>query len=354
MTDQTELLHRQVTAGLIISEAMNSTTQDRRTILTQMLSAIVDTLDYRAASLRVLDPERDRFNLAAAYGLSQEYVDKSGDELAHSVLDRQVMAGEIVAIADAAGAPDIASPAAALREGIRSILGVPLRLGGKAVGALCVYTAEVHDFSAEERAFLTGVANLAARAMANASLYTSFRSVARQVNSTLEVDEVLRNLLQSLISELNFKAAAVRLLGPRGRRLHLAAAEGLSQAYLDKGEIRIADSPMDRRVIDEDKPVVLFDVANEPGFQYPQEAQKEGIRSVLVVPLRLHGAIIGVLRVYSAQPHRFSGEEIALVEAVADLGAIALENARLHEALKEKYEAAREDWSGWYRYLAFS
>jgi GAF domain-containing protein len=74
----------------------------------------------------------------------------------------------------------------------------------------------------------------------------------------------------------------------------------------------------------------------------------------LAVPLRVRDELVGVLRVYSAQPHRFTAEETALVEAIADLGGLALDNARLHEVLKEKYQAAREDWSGWYRFLALS
>ena len=64
-----------------------------------------------------------------------------------------------------------------------------------------------------------------------------FHSIARQVNSTLEVKAVLRNLLQSLIEELNVKGAAVRLLGPRGKRLHLAAAHAVEQLGLRLREI---------------------------------------------------------------------------------------------------------------------
>jgi GAF domain-containing protein len=227
-------------------------------------------------------------------------------------------------------------------------------MGARTVGTLRIYTAARHTFMPEERAFVVAAANLAARAIANASLYQSFCHIAHQVNSTLEVKQVLRNLLRSLVQELNFKAAAVRLLGPRGERLHLVASEGLSDTYLTKGEVRVAESPIDRRVLESNAPVNLYNVAREPGFQYPEQAEQEGIRSVLATPFRLHEDIIGVVRVYSAQSHRFSAEEIAMVEAVADLGAIALENARLHETLRAKYEAAREDWSGWYRFLALS
>jgi two-component system, NtrC family, sensor kinase len=351
--DQIELYHRQVQASLRVAEAMNAA-HDQATLLKEMLAAIVDTLGYRAAILRLLDPERGTLELAAAHGLSDQYLHKGEVALARSTIDQQVFAGQVVATRDIEAEPNLAYPAAALQEGLRAVLAVPLRLGGRTVGALRVFDSQVHDFGNEEKAFLAGIANLAARAIASARLYHSFRAIAHEINSTLEVRQMLRAMLASLIGELNVKGAAVRLLGPRGQRLHLAAAEGLSQAYLDKGEIRVAESPIDRRVLDERKPVVLYDIVGEPGFQYPEAAAQEGIRSVLAVPLGLRETTVGVLRVYSAQPHRFTGEEIALVEAVADLGALALDNARLHEALREKYEAAREDWAGWYRYLSFS
>ncbi len=353
MATDSELFHRQVEALLAIAEAMN-TSLGRQAVLDQSVAAIVRELGYKAALVRLLNAEQGTLDLAAAYGLSQAYLNKGQVKMAASGLDQRVFAGETVALHDVRTDPGLQYPEAAIQEGVHSVLAVPLRVGQKVIGVLRIFTAEVHDFSAEERAFLTGVANLAARAAANAAFYESFRRIANEVNSTLEVQQVLLRLLRSLIDELNVKAASVRLVGPNRERLHLAASEGLSENYLNKGEIRIADSPMDREVLGQGRAVTIYDVESEPGLQYAQAAAKEGIRSVLAVPLRVHEQLVGVLRVYSAQPHRFTPEETALVEAIADLGGLALENARLHETLSEKYEAAREGWAGWFRYLALS
>ncbi len=353
MAGESEIFHRQVQALLAIAEAMNAA-HGRHAVLEQTLAAIVGELGYKAALVRLLNAERGTLDLAAAYGLSQEYLNKGDVRLVASGLDERVFRGETVALRDLSTDPGLQYPQAAVREGARSLVAVPLRLGEKVVGVMRVFTAEVHDFSAEELAFLTGVANLAARAVANAGLYESFRCIANEVNSSLEVDEVLRKLLKNLIEELNVKAASVRLVGPNRKRLHLAAAEGLSDEYLNKGEVRIADSPIDKQVLTSGKPITVYDIAAEQAFQYPDAANKEGIRSVLAVPLDVHDQIIGVLRVYSGQPHRFTEEEVALVLALADLGGLALENARLHEAVKERYEAVKEDWAGWFRYLALS
>ncbi|HEX9116012.1 MAG TPA: GAF domain-containing protein [Anaerolineae bacterium] len=353
MACESELFQKQVQALLAIAEAMNASL-GRQVALEKALQAIVDTMCYKAALVRLLDVEQDRLALTASYGLSEEYLNKGEVKLPASGLDRRVFGGETVVLDDVRATADLQYPEAALKEGIRSLVALPLRLSGRVVGVMRIFTSDGHEFPDEELAFLGGVANLAARAVANARLYESFDRMAMEVNSTLDVQQVLHRLLRLLIDQMNVKAASVRLVGPNQKRLHLAAAEGLSETYLKKGDIFIAESPIDRKVLSQNRPVKVFDIQAEQAFQYGQAAQAEGIRSVLAVPLRLHDALIGVLRVYSAQSHRFTDEETALVEALANLGSVALENARLHEALSERFEAAREDWSGWFRFLTLS
>jgi GAF domain-containing protein len=73
-----------------------------------------------------------------------------------------------------------------------------------------------------------------------------------------------------------------------------------------------------------------------------------------VLPLSVGNTLVGVMRLYSAQTRRISAEEIDFAAAVADLGAVAIQNAKLHEALKERLEAMKEDVDGWYRFLTLS
>jgi len=332
-----------------IAEVMNARL-GRQELLEHMLQTIVTEMGYKAASIRLLDPERRTMEMQAAYGLSERYLSKGAVEVERSPIDRDVLQGNAVAIRDVLHDVGLQYPDEARQEGIRSVLAVPLRIQDRHLGVLRVYTSEPHEFSLSEQLVVSAVANLAARAIRNAHLYQAMHTVAAEINSSLKLNDVLKALLRNVIEEVNCKAASIRLLGPRKRRLHLMAAEGLSDRYLKKGEVWVEESPIDREVL-QGRPAMIYDVQREVGFQYPEEAAREGIRSVLAVPLQVRDEIIGVLRAYSAQPHRFSEEEVQFLEAIADLGAVAIENARLHEALSEKYEAAREDWAGWYRFL---
>lgn len=348
-----ELTVDRITLALYnIAQAMNASI-DQHELLQKMLESVVKELGYKAASIRLLDQERQTLEMQAAVGLSDRYLHKGPVEVAHSPIDRDVLQGNAVALYDILHDAGLQYPEEAQAEGIRSVLAVPLRIHERYLGVLRVYTDEPHHFSTNEQLLIGAVANLAARAMANAFLYRAIHTIAAEVNSTLKLNEVLKALLRNVIEHVNCKAASIRLLGPRKQRLHLMAAEGLSDQYLKKGDIWVKDSPIDREVL-QGKPAMIYDVQREVGFQYPEEAAREGIRSVLAVPLRVKDEIIGVLRAYSSQPHRFSEEEVEFLLIIAELGAIAIENARLHEALNEKYEAAREDWAGWYRFLTLS
>jgi GAF domain-containing protein len=346
-------LQRKVHALYDITLAINSTLDEDK-ILLAMLERIVNELGYKAATLRLLDEEQDQLELKASYGLSETYLKKGAVDVAKSGIDRSVLTGDWVAIADAAHDSGFQYPQAAATEGLSSLLAVPLTHRNRVIGVLHVYTAEPHEFRESEKAFLAAIANLGAQAIVRTHMFESFYRFAQHINTSVELKDVLATLLVQSVKELNVKAGAIRLLGPKRATLHLAAAYGLSDGYINKGPIVVAQSPIDVRVLTNSKPVTIADISQEPTLQYRDEAMKEGIRSIMVVPLDVRGTVIGVMRFYSTQLRRFSDEAIGFATAVADLGAVSIENAKLHELLKQRLESMKEDVDGWYRYLALS
>ncbi len=332
----------------IIAEISSS--RDEQALLDTMLKQLVTELPYKAATLRLLNEEEQVLELKAAYGLSQEYLSKGAVEVARSAMDQRALAGECVIIADMRSDDQVQYSQAASAEGLASTLVVPLRTRDRVIGVLRVYTAERQTFDHGEQALLEAVAALGGQAIMRARLYHAFEALASSINSRLELSSVLPTLLISMVQELHIKGGSIRLLGPTKRRLHLAAAYGLSQDYLHKGIVEVAQSPIDQRVL-AGEVVAIEDVTTGGAFQYTAAADREGIRAVLVLPLRVQTQPIGVLRIYSGQVRRFSEEELAFACTAADLGAVAIENARLHEALKARLDSLREDTDGWYRFL---
>lgn len=336
-----------------VADAMMPT-GDWKAVLERILRAFVDDLGYRAASVRRLDAEHRTLVLCGSVGLSETYLDKGAVEVEKSAIDRAALSGSVIEINSVASDPRLQYPEEAVREGIGSILVAPLMLRDRSIGVLRVYSSEPRTADQLEKKFLQTVARLAARAMVMSQRIELLHSFARQVSASLDPQVVLGEMLQKTVDELNFKGGIVRLLDERRERLQLVAATGVTQAYLNKGAVSVHQSAIDEAVL-QGNAVTIFDVATEPGYQYPEEALKEGIRSVQAIPLttidRTSGGTrtIGVLRIYSAQPHRFGEDEVEFIKSIASLGAIALENARLHEQLMRRVDALKPDEEGWYR-----
>lgn len=172
------------------------------------------------------------------------------------------------------------------------------------------------------------------------TLFTALYRVARTVNSSLDVMQVLTAIVGATAEALNVKACSLRLLSPDNKRLFVGATHGLSAAYRAKGPVDVSHSPVDQIALAGRLPVYIADAQTDPRFQYGEQARSEGIVSVVVVPLLVQDQPIGVLRVYSSAPRIFSPEELELLEAIASLSAVAIENGRLYERLDRNYQAA--------------
>lgn len=165
--------------------------------------------------------------------------------------------------------------------------------------------------------------------------FTALYEVARVINASLDPSRVLEEIVRCVVGAMNVKACSIRLLDSRSKRLVLGAAHGLSDEYIRKGPILVEESGLDQKALN-GKTIWLRDVRTDKDFQYGAMAKAEGIRSVLVVPLIVEKKAIGVLRVYTERIREFQQREIEFLDAVANLSAIALDNARLHQTLQTR------------------
>jgi signal transduction protein with GAF and PtsI domain len=182
--------------------------------------------------------------------------------------------------------------------------------------------------------------------------FESFRKVLNAVVSTLFLEDVLDLLVRNVTEVMALKGCAIRLFNPSTRTLELVAFHGLSQAYIQKGPVD-ADASVAETMIG--KTVTISNVAQDPRAQYPEAAIEEGIVGLGSIPLFLRGRVIGEMRIYTGVSHDFSEDELHFAEALAEMGAIAIQNARMHEGMKKEFEstaaliqAIRTNPDGWY------
>src|SRR2546421_7822565 len=130
--------------------------------------------------------------------------------------------------------------------------------------------------------------------------YHALHQAALTISSSLELDQVLQSVVMSITEAMQVKACVLRLLDARTSQLQLSASYGLSGGYLAKGPIEVERSPIDSEAL-RGAPVIIPDVSADNRFQYQDAAKREGLVSVLCVPLEVHGKAIGVMRVYTSE-----------------------------------------------------
>ncbi|WP_052890020.1 GAF domain-containing protein [Thermogemmatispora carboxidivorans] len=172
--------------------------------------------------------------------------------------------------------------------------------------------------------------------------YTALHQAALTFSSSLELDEVLHSVAKSIAEAMQVKACVLRLFNKRTGQLEISASSGLSSGYLGKGPVDVSHSPIDHEVIQSGKPVFIPDVRVDSRFQYQEAARREGLVSLLCVPLEVRGEVIGVLRVYTAEPTTFHEDDVQFLTVLASLAALAIENARLYENLKSSYDGVMD------------
>jgi GAF domain-containing protein len=320
-------------------------------IIDALLDQAVAILGARAAVVHLLSPDGDELLQTGSRGLSDTYVAQGPLRVAESGVDQRILAGEIVTIPDIAQDKSVQYPEAAATAGLKGMVAAPVRVRSQIIGVLRIYVDDTEQLWPEDIVVIGILADLGAVALEKARLHQSLYRIAEALSASLELAPMLQQVLEATVKEMWLKAASIRLLDPKRQALHLVTAYGLSEAYLAKGTVHLAKSPVDQRVL-QGGAVVLYDVEGETGFEYPAEAAREGLRSVLAVPLKLKDRTLGVMRVYSARSRRFDPVATSFLTSAADLVALAIENARLYAALQTCYEDVKLDVAEWHRFLA--
>ncbi len=173
--------------------------------------------------------------------------------------------------------------------------------------------------------------------------YKILYAIAKELTSSLVADEVLNYIVESITRAMGVKGCSLLLLTPDKEQLIHSISYGLSNWYLKKGPV--SANTIFPEIL-EGKPVAILDASQDPRIQYREEARREGIASTLSVPLMPRGEVIGVMRVYTSEPRQFSSEDIDFLSALANLGAIALEKAKLYESLGQSLEKCSIERSG--------
>ncbi|MDD5476481.1 MAG: GAF domain-containing protein [Syntrophales bacterium] len=329
-----------------VSRVLGST-MDRDEILDLIVKSIVEAMGGKAAALFLLDEDRETYVLVARTGLSDKYVHANLDHV-RAIMPEMKEKGYIHYL-DAATDPrsDDHNREQKKKEGIVSILVVPVMARGCMIGTLALYTAETRNFSEREIEFMTILAEQGGMAIENARLVKKLRDnnrmfldLAASINASLDLKDILQALTKDVAEAIGVKAASIRLLEEDRTNLTLVSSYGLSKKYLNKGPVSAEKSISEAL---SGKSVVVKNASRDKGVQYKKEKKEEGIVSILCVPIKAKEEVIGVLRLYSAKSRDFTEDEIMQVTALAFQGGLAIQNAGMYLMLQSDMKELKEE-----------
>jgi len=324
------------------------TTLSKSELLDLIVNSAIETMSAKAACLFLADKEQDIFVPVAQQGLSDNYL--HAKPLRAKDIVGAVLKGGYLAIRDATTDPRVENHEMKKAEGIASILDVPVTVNDKVIGILALYTADHRDFSPDEIDFLTALAEQGGMAIEHARLLerirknsTLFLDLAANINSTLDIKTILHNLTADICEALGMKGVLIRLLNRETGNLDLVASYGLSETFLNKGPVS-AQKTMAQVLNGET--VVIADVENDDRVQYRDAMLEEGIVSMVVVPVKAKEEVIGTMRLCSSVQRKFPEDMIMLVNALAQTGGLAIQNAAMYLALQNDMKNLKDEiWS---------
>ena len=233
-----------------------------------------------------------------------------------------------------------------------SELAVPLEVNGEVRGVLNVDSDRKDAFSAEDQELLEAFAEQAAGVIKNTWLYEQLRlkarlletlvSVGQTINSTLNLDEALEVVTREACQLMRARMCSLMMLDESHSWLDLRANYGAGRSYVNKPRLSVEESLLGI-VVRRKKPIQIENVQTSTRYQNVDVARREGLVSLLSVPLLFREQAIGTLSVYTSTPYNFSNEEIRILSALAELSAIAIEKARLYERIVDVEEQLRQN-----------
>jgi len=329
-----------------VSSVINSTLEPKE-VLNRVLAEAVRVMQATSGSLVFIDPHTQMLQIEVAIGLSKR-ARQIQLAIGRGVTGWVAKMGVPLRVPDVTADPRYVS----VRTDIRSELAVPLLVEGTLIGVLNVDSTRRNSFSMEDEELLVAIANQSAQVIQNSWLYQavahnarqleSLLSVAQSVISSLNLQEVLQHVTRDACQLLDTKVCSLMLLNPARDLLELLACHGAGDEYLSKPPLLVADSLVGF-VVRRRKPLRVDNVQEHDEYRNTEMARKEGLVSLLSVPLVVDEIAIGALSVYTAEPYHYSNQDVRTLSALASLAAVAIENARLHEKIVDVEEQLRRN-----------
>ncbi|HET7010150.1 MAG TPA: PAS domain S-box protein [Anaerolineales bacterium] len=317
-----------------------SSQHDSQGVLQAIVRRTAESLEVSSGGLYLVLPDNETLELAVGHGMLPEFIGtrlKRGEGASGRVLE----SGESLMVEDYAAWPARSSryPAQAFRR----VLCVPLKTGGRVIGVLVAADDRSPGaFGLDEIRLAESLGDQAAIAIENARLLESERRRAQELQALYEtsietirqadLDGMLRTMVERASRLVGSNKGGLYLVDPDGESLTLVVSHNYNRDYTG-AKLRMGEG-VSGRVAETGQVMILDDYQTyEPKAQAFRDIET---RRLMAVPLKVGDRVAGVLNVADDEPGGFDDQAVRLVHLFADQAALAMENARLLEAERQR------------------
>jgi len=328
---------------LEVADVVN-TTLDLDTLLQRVAGIVRRVIDYEIFAILLLNEKSQDLRIRFSIGHTKDVIDNTRIRVGEGVTGLAAQRREAVLVNDVtqdnryiAGIP-----------GVRSELAVPLIVKNKVIGVIDIEAPQPNYFREEHKDLLTLVASRIAIGIENARLYTRvsrqakslqlLNEIARNLTSVLDLDELFKRIGDQLKRLIDYQMFSILLLDPTGSKLQ----HRFSIRFNENVQLK-HDIPLGRGLVghaaQHREPVLVSDVTKDHRYI----ALNPETRSELVVPLIYQERVIGVLDIEHTKRGFFTDQHMRTMLTLAAQVAIAIENARLYQALERQEKQLERD-----------
>jgi len=238
----------------------------------------------------------------------------------------------------------------------KHFLGLPLEFQGEVYGVIRVLNKYSNDTELDAKGFTPSDEKLLERISTQVSIlvekvrdkdrFEAILKVGRELNEMLDVspEEMLATIAEEVVNGMRFKACYLRLI-ENGDTLRIKACCGLKGEYIGKEEydLKIGGNSITGNVVKSRRYRAIKDLSKvKEEYKFLKIIQEEKVNSMLSMPLNYRGRIIGVINCYTSQVHKYTEQEVQIMETFASYATTAIQNKKRVDEFKALNEISAE------------
>jgi PAS domain S-box-containing protein len=351
-----------------INKEITSKTNEKE-LLDKIVEIVAKTIKSETCSIFVYNENRGVLELMSTHGIPKEYLRKKKEEIYE---ENESMTGRVFSSGKTLNIPDIdianrkpqgfgikweyMKQFARLSryKDLKFFLGTPLRIQGEVYGVIRVLNKYHNESKLDKQGFthkdewllerISNQVSILLEKVRNNERFGALSKVGMELNAKVDVEleDLLKFIAKEVVHGMRYKACFLRLL-ENGNKLRLKACYGVEGKYLEKEQytIKLGDG-ISGKIAQNGMIKTVEDIKKEKKFKFKDILKNEYLGSMLCIPLKYRGRAIGVISCYTRRIHKFTDQEIQIMETFANYAAVAIQNKKRVQELLAVNEIGKE------------